>query len=180
MALVEAGLTYEGAQAHAGPRRLVLSVEGLNAKAADMAEERKGPRVDAPKPAIDGFLKSTGLKLEDLKAQDDKKGKFYIAVDAQARPRRNRYHRRARARDHPQIPLAQIHALGRGHACAGSGPLQSILCTFDGEVVPFAIDGIKSGNTTRGHRFMGAGENRGAPLRGLCPEAPQGIRDRRC
>ncbi|MGE3830037.1 MAG: glycine--tRNA ligase subunit beta, partial [Parvibaculaceae bacterium] len=28
-ALVEQGLTYEGAQAHAGPRRLVLSVEGL-------------------------------------------------------------------------------------------------------------------------------------------------------
>ena len=47
--LVEAGLTYEGAQAHATPRRLVLSVEGLNPKAADMREERKGPRTDAPK-----------------------------------------------------------------------------------------------------------------------------------
>ncbi len=47
-ALVDAGLTYEGAQAHATPRRLVLSVEGLNAKAADMREERKGPRIDAP------------------------------------------------------------------------------------------------------------------------------------
>ena len=47
--LVEAGLTYEGAQAHATPRRLVLSVEGLHAKAADMREERKGPRTDAPK-----------------------------------------------------------------------------------------------------------------------------------
>ena len=51
-ALVDAGLIYEGAQAHATPRRLVLSVEGLNAKAADTGEERKGPRVDAPKLAI--------------------------------------------------------------------------------------------------------------------------------
>ena len=33
-------------------------------------------------------------------------------------------------------------------------PLQSILCTFDGEVVPFDVDGIVSGNTTKGHRFM--------------------------
>jgi glycyl-tRNA synthetase beta subunit len=77
--LVDAGLTYEGAAVHATPRRLVLSVEGLYAKAADMLEERKGPRTDAPKPAIAGFLKSTGLKLEELKVQDDKKGKFYIA-----------------------------------------------------------------------------------------------------
>ena len=35
-------------------------------------------------------------------------------------------------------------------------PLHSIVCTFDGEVVPFEIEGIRSGNVTRGHRFMGA------------------------
>ena len=39
-ALVEVGLVYEGAQAHATPRRLVLSVEGLPAKTADSREER--------------------------------------------------------------------------------------------------------------------------------------------
>ncbi len=78
--LVEAGLAYEGAQVHVTPRRLALSVEGLNAKAGDLREERKGPRTDAPKPAIDGFLKSTGLKREDLTIQDDKKGQFYIAT----------------------------------------------------------------------------------------------------
>ena len=54
-ALVEQGLTYEGAQAHGGARRIVLSVEGLDAKAADVNEERKGPRVDAPQAAIEGF-----------------------------------------------------------------------------------------------------------------------------
>ena len=79
-ALVEAGLTYEGAQAHGGARRLVLSVEGLDARAADVNEERKGPRVDAPQQSIEGFLKSTGLGLGDLKVQDDKKGQFYLAV----------------------------------------------------------------------------------------------------
>jgi glycyl-tRNA synthetase beta chain len=58
--LVEAGLTYEGAQAHATPRRLVLSVEGLQTRAADTREERKGPKVDAPQAAIDGFLPDAG------------------------------------------------------------------------------------------------------------------------
>src|SRR4051794_34242045 len=79
-ALVEAGLLYEGAQAHATPRRLVLGVEGLAAKAADVSEERKGPRIDAPEQAVQGFLKSTGLTIDQLKMQDDKRGQFYIAV----------------------------------------------------------------------------------------------------
>jgi glycyl-tRNA synthetase beta chain len=33
-------------------------------------------------------------------------------------------------------------------------PLHSVVCTFDGETVPFTIDAIASGNETRGHRFM--------------------------
>ncbi len=156
-ALVEAGLTYEGAQSHATPRRLVLSVEGLNAKAADTAEERKGPRVDAPQPAIDGFLKSTGLKLDQLTVQDDKKGQFYMAIIKKS------------GRDAPQVIAEMIPIIIRNFPWPksmrwGSGqlrwvrPLQSILCTFDGEVVPFEIEGISSGNTTMGHRFLSSGK----------------------
>src|SRR3954451_5571888 len=77
-ALVETGLLYEGAQAHATPRRLVVSVEGLPARAPDLSEERKGPRLDAPQSAIDGFLRSTGLGLEQLSVMEDKKGRFYV------------------------------------------------------------------------------------------------------
>jgi glycyl-tRNA synthetase beta chain len=153
-ALVDAGLTYDGCQAHAGPRRLVISIEGLLARAADLVEERKGPRVDAPQPAIDGFLKSTGLRLEDLRVQDDKKGKFYLA--AIRRP----------GRAAPEIIAEAVPDLVRRFPWPksmrwGAGtlrwvrPLQSILCTFDGEVVPFDVDGLASGNHTRGHRFLG-------------------------
>jgi glycyl-tRNA synthetase beta chain len=151
--LVEAGLTYEGAQAHATPRRLVLSVEGLNAKTADTVEERKGPRVDAPKPAIEGFLKSTGLKLEQLTVQEDKKGQFYIASIRQ------------KGRATPQVVAELVPATIRKFPWPksmrwGAGqlrwvrPLQSILCTFDGETIPFEIDGLRAGQTTRGHRFL--------------------------
>jgi glycyl-tRNA synthetase beta chain len=151
--LVDAGLTYEGAQVHATPRRLVLSVEGLNAKAADMLEERKGPRTDAPKPAIAGFLKSTGLTLEELKVQDEKKGKFYIAsikkpgraatdVVAELVPDVIR-----------KFPWPKSMRWGSGQL-RWVRQLLSIICTFDGEVVPFEIEGIASGNTTLGHRFL--------------------------
>jgi glycyl-tRNA synthetase beta chain len=152
-ALVEAGLSFEAAKAHAGPRRLTLGVEGLEAKAKDVVEERKGPRVDAPKPAIEGFLKSTGLKLGEIETQDDKKGKFYIAKLRKA------------GRAAPEIVAAAVPEVVRKFPWPksmrwGAGrlrwvrPLKSILCVFDGEVVPFAIDGIVSGDATRGHRFL--------------------------
>jgi glycyl-tRNA synthetase beta chain len=154
-ALVEAGLTYEGAQAHGGARRLVLSVEGLDAKAADVNEERKGPRVDAPQAAIDGFLKSTGLSLDQLKVQDDKKGQFYLAV--MRRPGRQAAEIIAEVVPDTirKFPWPKSMRWGSG-SLRWVRPLHSIICTFDGEVVPFEIEGIASGNVTRGHRFMGS------------------------
>jgi glycyl-tRNA synthetase beta chain len=151
--LVEAGLVYEGAQVHATPRRLVLSVEGLNAKAADTREERKGPKVDAPQAAIDGFLRSTGLSLDQLTKQDDKKGAFYVAVIK----KEGRAAVDVIATLVPDVirkfPWGKPMRWGSG-ALKWVRPLQSILCTFDGEVVPFDVDGIVSGNTTKGHRFL--------------------------
>ena len=155
-ALVEAGLTYEGAQVHATPRRLVLSVEGLNVKAADTSEERKGPRIDAPQPAIDGFLKSTGLRLDQLTIQEDKKGKSYIAIIKKS----GRTATDVIAEIVPHMvrnfPWPKSMRWGSG-TLRWIRPLQSILCTFDGEIVPFEVEGIKSGNTTMGHRFLSSG-----------------------
>ncbi len=81
-ALVDAGLTYEGAQSFATPRRLTLHVVGLPEAQPDRREERKGPRVGAPDAAIQGFLKAAGLASLDeaKKASDGKKGEFYVAV----------------------------------------------------------------------------------------------------
>jgi glycyl-tRNA synthetase beta chain len=153
--LIDAGLTYEGAQAHATPRRLVLSVEGLNPRAADMSEERKGPRTDAPKSAIDGFLKSTGLKLDELTVQDDKKGKFYIATIKKP----GRATTDVMAELLPDVirkfPWPKSMRWGSSQL-RWVRQLLSIVCTFDGEVVPFEIEGIPSGNTTLGHRFLSA------------------------
>jgi glycyl-tRNA synthetase beta chain len=151
--LVAAGLTYEGAQAHAGPRRLVLSVEGLDARAADVSEERKGPRVDAPQPAIDGFLKSTGLTLADLTVQDDKKGQFYLAVIRKPGREATSIIAELVPDTIRKFPWPKSMRWGSG-TLRWVRPLHAIVCTFDGEVVPFEIEGIVSGNITHGHRFM--------------------------
>ncbi|MDI1342872.1 MAG: glycine--tRNA ligase subunit beta, partial [Pseudolabrys sp.] len=83
--LVAAGLTYDGAKAFATPRRLSLTVQGVPARAPDLKEERKGPKVGAPEQAIAGFLRAAGLtSIDQAKVQADKKGDFYVAITEKA------------------------------------------------------------------------------------------------
>src|SRR5436305_13477379 len=62
--LSDRGLLFEAAKAFAGPRRLTLAIAGLPAKQPDVKEELKGPKVDAPPAALDGFPRKTGLTKE--------------------------------------------------------------------------------------------------------------------
>ena len=66
--LVERGLTYAHAAAFATPRRLALAIEGLAERSPELREERKGPRADAPAPAVEGFLRATGLTRDALRS----------------------------------------------------------------------------------------------------------------
>src|SRR5499426_2118883 len=162
--LAGAGLAYEGAKAFATPRRLALAVAGLPARQPDVREEKKGPRVGAPEGAIQGFLKAAGLKsIAEAKVQPDKKGDFYVAViEKPGRPAIE-----VIAEIVPEVvrtfPWPKSMRWGAQSAKPGSlgwvRPLQSIVATFgpeteEPEIVPFAVDGISSGNETRGHRFL--------------------------
>ena len=159
-ALVDAGVTYEGAKAFSTPRRLALHIAGLTAGSKPTREERKGPRVGSPEKALEGFLRGAGLASID-EAQvvsDPKKGDFYVAVIEKP------------GRSTPEIVAEVMPGIIRGFPWPksmrwGGGqlrwvrPLHSIVATFgpeteEPEVVPFEIDGIVSSNTTRGHRFL--------------------------
>jgi glycyl-tRNA synthetase beta chain len=164
-ALVERGLVYEGAQSFAGPRRLTLHVVGLPAEQKPTKEERKGPRVGAPETAIQGFLKSAGLaRIEDARIEKDaKKGEFYVAVIEKP----GRATKQVLAEIIPSIirafPWPKSMRWGAAsaepEALRWVRPLHSVLCTFGDhmetpEVVPFEIGGLRSGETTYGHRFL--------------------------
>ena len=163
--LAGAGLAYEGAKAFATPRRLALAVAGVPAKQPDVREEKKGPRVGAPEGAIQGFLKAAGLKsIKDAKVEKDaKKGDFYVAVIE----KKGRAAIEVIAEIVPEVvktfPWPKSMRWGERSAKPGAlgwvRPLQSIVATFgpeteEPEIVPFAVDGIASGNETRGHRFL--------------------------
>ncbi|MDP3491411.1 MAG: glycine--tRNA ligase subunit beta [Phenylobacterium sp.] len=149
--LAEQGFLPEAMTTFAGPRRLTLVIEGLPEAQADRTEERKGPRVGSPEKAMEGFLRSTGLTLDQLVDQD---GVWFAKIERKGRPT-------------PAIIAEMVEAIVRNFPWPksmtwGRGtlrwvrPLKRIVCLFDGAVVPFTIDGIESGDITEGHRFMGA------------------------
>jgi len=162
-AMVEAGLTYAEAGAFATPRRLALHVTGLPAMTPAMNEERKGPRTDAPEKALEGFLRSTGLTRDQLEARDDKKGQVWFAVIRKpGRPAAEVIAEAVTAAIR-NFPWPQSMRWGSG-TLRWVRPLHSILFILTDEhgpaVVPFEVDGIASGDTTYGHRFMGTGAER--------------------
>ncbi len=151
--LSAAGLLPEGIKAFVGPRRLAAVIEGLPLEQAAQIEEKKGPRVGAPEAALQGFVKSAGLaSLAEAEIIEDKKGAFFLArVQRAGRPVHDII-----AQIVPDIvrgfPWPKSMRWGSGDL-TWVRPLHSILCAFDGELVPFEIEGIASGLITRGHRF---------------------------
>ncbi|SFK19961.1 glycine--tRNA ligase subunit beta [Caulobacter sp. UNC279MFTsu5.1] len=150
--LAAAGFLPEALKTFAGPRRLTLVVEGLPIAQADRKEELKGPRVGAPPQALEGFLRKAGLTQDQLVERD---GVWMAFIEKTGRPT-------------TQIVAEMVEAIIRGFPWPKSmtwgasklrwvRPLKRILCVFDREVVPFAIEGIEAGDVTEGHRFMRVG-----------------------
>jgi glycyl-tRNA synthetase beta chain len=155
------GLQTGEARAYATPRRLTLVIDDVPAQSPPVSDERKGPRVGAPENAVHGFLKAAGLASLDQAevVKDEKKGDYYLArIEKPGRPA-------------PEIIAEVLRETIIGFPWPKSmrfnrplddtselrwiRPLHSIVCLLGGEVVPFEIAGIKSGNTTSGHRFLG-------------------------
>ncbi|MGB3177391.1 MAG: glycine--tRNA ligase subunit beta, partial [Albidovulum sp.] len=155
--LVEAGLTYGGAHALSTPRRLTLAVEGLTAESRAVREERKGPATTAPEKAVEGFLRSTGLTMDQLEVRDAGKGQAYFAVIEKPGRKADEIIAEVLEGAIRTFPWPKSMRWGTG-TLRWVRPLHSILCILTdengAEVVPLDVDGIRSGNTTRGHRFM--------------------------
>lgn len=176
--LTRAGLASDNlvVERHVTPRRLAFHAEGLLSRAPDRTEEKRGPRCDAPEGAINGFLRSTGLTLDQLERRQTEKGEMFFAVS------------RIAGRDAADL-LPQLVAdliLGftwpksmrwRDTRLAWVRPLRSILALFDGQVLKGGfhlgvhkdggrqpgwlaeapaddINFLPYGAVTRGHRFL--------------------------
>jgi glycyl-tRNA synthetase beta chain len=134
------------------PRRLAVIISNLPAVQPDVNTELKGPKVGAPQAAIDGFLKKSGMKLEDLQQQDG----VYVAKIFQKGKPTAEILKPIIEEILKNFPWPKSMRWGANET-SWVRPLHSILCIFDGKVVPVEFAGVKAGDTTRGHRFLAPG-----------------------
>jgi len=156
--LTAAEIPAQTLRGYVTPRRLTIIGDGIPAQQPDRSEERRGPRVGAPQQALDGFLRAAGLgSIDQCEIRDTGRGEFYFAV--LQRP----------GRPAPEIlPELLRAAIGElpwptsmrfpATALRWVRPLTSVICLFDGAVLPLPFDQIPVGRTTRGHRFLSEGE----------------------
>lgn len=160
-ALEKASLNCESIKTFITPRRLALVIKGLPETTPASQVERKGPRVDAPEGAIQGFLKSTGLSLEACVRQETPKGTFLIALmETPARATKDVLP--ALLEDlFVNFPWPQTMRWGTGTK-GWVRPIHSLIALLDGNILPMTLafgehkdaPRIEASNLTKGHRFL--------------------------
>lgn len=158
--LNDAHLPFESIATYGTPRRLALIVKGLADTSAEISERHKGPSAsiaydadgNVTKAAI-GFARGKGLDVADLVVED---GYIYAETKTAGVP----------AKDIVTDMLPQLitglnfpKSMHWGNLDAKFvRPVRWLVALLDEEVIPVEFATVKSGNVTRGHRFLGADE----------------------
>ena len=158
--LNDAHLPFESIETYGTPRRLALIVKGLADASAEISERHKGPSAsiaydadgNATKAAI-GFARGKGLDVADLVVED---GYIYAETKTAGVP----------AKDIVTDMLPQLitglnfpKSMHWGNLDAKFvRPVRWLVALLDEDVIPVEFATVKSGNVTRGHRFLGADE----------------------
>ena len=142
-------ISDEQVKTHSTPRRITIEISGLSEKFADVSTEKRGPKVSAPEKAVQGFVKSVGLSIDDL----EKRGDYYFAVQhTQGRATKDV------AKEAIEKMLAEFHwkkSMRWGNTdIRWVRPLHNILCIFNDEIIPVKFGHLTANNKTFGHRFL--------------------------
>jgi len=151
--LKAAGIDCGSLQFFVTPRRLAILASGLPLIQPDIFIEKKGPKTNAPQAAIDGFLRSNSLQIEQLEKRIVGKDELYFFVSEQ------------KGQKTAILLKSLIEKIIANFAWSKSmrwgalnerwvRPLHSIICLLDGEIIPVEFAKITASNITYGHRFL--------------------------
>ena len=150
------------------PRRLVLFVDGLAERQADVRREVIGPpkavAFDAegrPTKAAEGFARAQGVAVESLQVRALERGEYVVALQEEQGGRTRDVLATALPRLLGMLSFPKFMRWGEG-AIRFVRPIRWLLAIFDGRVVPFEVDGLATDGKTYGHRFLAP---RGARVR---------------
>jgi glycyl-tRNA synthetase beta chain len=160
LALERERLAYEEISIYSSPRRLAALVSGLTERQEDTESLIRGPSRQVafdtegkPTAAAAGFARSKGVAVEELQVREADKGEFVFAVVREV------------GRDTFQILPGVLDYVVRSFSFRktmrwGDGdfrfarPIRWLLAMFGEAVIPFKVEGLEAGNTSRGHRFL--------------------------
>jgi glycyl-tRNA synthetase beta chain len=149
---------------YATPRRLAVVVSHVVARQEDRILERKGPAVAAgldaegkPTKALEGFMRSAGVTFEHLQKVQDGKAEYFVARIEQKGGPLEDFLAGIVAQALKKLPVPKLMRWGDNeHQFVR--PVHGLVMMHGNHVMPGEVLGLKSGNVTRGHRFLHHGE----------------------
>ncbi|NLV77282.1 MAG: glycine--tRNA ligase subunit beta [Tissierellia bacterium] len=160
--LKEQRIEYESIETYATPRRLVLIIEGLGDKQETIEEKIKGPAKGIaydekgnPTKALQGFMRGQGIDIDQISFQDYNGEEYVYANVVKNGKMTEEVLSKNMANIIKSIVFPKSMRWG-GKNIRFARPIRWIVSLYNESVVPFDLEGIKVGNITRGHRFLGS------------------------
>ncbi|UDM46447.1 glycine--tRNA ligase subunit beta [Enterococcus faecalis] len=158
--LDEHHLDYETVQSFATPRRLAVKVTAIPEKQADVEEEVKGP---AKKIALDaegnwskaaqGFVRGQGVTTEDIVFKELNGVEYvYVTKFTKGQSAKEVLTKLNDVITSLTFPVTMHWA---NYDFEYIRPIHWIVALLDDEVIPFNVLDVTTGQTSRGHRFLG-------------------------
>ena len=140
-------ITFKKSSSYSTPNRLIILFEGLQKQIILKSEEIKGPNVNAPQVALEGFIKSNSILNKDLFKKKINKGEFYFF-----KTKSKKINTHDLLEELVPLVLQKIQwkkSMRWGEFDLNWGrPLKSILATFDKKKLSFNFHHLTSSNTT--------------------------------
>lgn len=156
----ELRIEYKNIKTLGTPRRSALLVEGLAEQQADLSKENRGPAVNIafdadgnPTKAAQGFARGQGVKPEELVTKD---GYVYAMVHEKGGQTVDLLGETLKGLvDGLNFPN-NMHWADLDYKFIR--PLRWLVALYDQDVIDFEVANVKSGRTSRGHRFLFEGD----------------------
>ena len=143
----EKQITFKKSSSFSTPNRLIIIFDGLSKKITQKAEEIKGPNVNSPEKAIEGFLRSNELNKKDLFKRKIEKGEFYFIKKSS-----KKINTIDLLEEYTPLILDKLQwkkSMRWGnYSLNWARPLKSILAVFDGKSLSFKFHHLVCSNTT--------------------------------
>jgi len=158
--LQQLDLRFRHIETKGTPRRLTVWIDGLIDQQPDKRDEIIGPPKAAafdkkgnPTRAAEGFAQSKGVGLDELQVITTPKGEYLMAVIERKGLATLGLLQQLIPQIVKDLSFPKSMRWGSGKT-AFARPIRWLLALYNDREIPFSIDGMQSGRTTNGHRFM--------------------------